>query len=101
MGPSILFVFVLYLFSKTNIDHLSIHYDNELFIPGHVPGDGNCLFRALVYSDIIPISYSKTFCSYLSIRIKTILKNRSLHGRQIRNYFNNNEKSIEGGSIEN
>ena len=58
-------------------------------------------FRALVESDIIPISDSKTFRSDLSIRTKTLLKNGSSHGRRIRNYFNNNEKSIEGGSIEN
>ena len=89
------------LFSKMNIDHLAISYDNKLFIPVDVPGDGNCLFRALVESDIIPISDSKTFRSDLSIRTKTLLKNGSLYGRQIRNYFNNNEKSIEDGSIEN
>ena len=65
-----------------------------------VPGDGNCLIRALVESDIIPISDSKTFLSNLSIRTKILLKNGSLHGRQFRNYFNNNEKSSKGGTIE-
>ena len=84
-----------------NIDHLAISYDNKLFIPVDVPGDGNYLFRALVESDFIPLSDSKTFRSNLSYRTKTLLKNRSSHGRQICNYFNNNEKSIEGGSIEN
>ena len=57
-------------------------------------------FRALVESDIIPISDSKTFRSDLAIRTKTLLKNGSLHSRQIRNYFNNNENSSKGGSIE-
>ena len=58
------------------------------------------VFRALAESEIIPISDSKTFRSALSIRTKTLLKNGSLHSRQIRNYFNNNEKSSKGGSIE-
>ena len=80
-----------------NIDHLAISYDNKLFIPANVLCDGNYLFRALVESDFIPISDSKIFRSDLSIRTKKLLKNRSLHGRQIRNYFNNNEKSIERG----
>ena len=88
------------LFSKMNIDHLAISYDKKLFIHVDVPGDGNYLFRALVESDIIPISDSKTFRSDLSIRTKTSLKNESLHDRQIRNYFNNNEKSSKGGTIE-
>ena len=88
------------LFSKMNIDHLAISYDNKLFIPVDVPGDGNYLFRSLVESDFIPISDSKTFCSDLSIRTEKLLKNGSLHGREIRNYFNNNENSIERGSIE-
>ena len=88
------------LFCKRNIDHLVISYYNKLFIPVDVPGDGNCRFRALVESYFIPISDSKTFRSVLSIRTKKLLKNGSLHGRQIRNYFNSNEKSIEGGSIE-
>ena len=39
-----------------NIDHLTISYVNKLFIPVDVPGDGNCLFRALLESDIIPTS---------------------------------------------
>ena len=84
-----------------NIDHLAISYDNKLFIPIDVPGDGNCLFRALVESDFIPVSDPKTFRSNLSLRTKKLLKNGSSHGRQIRNYFNNNEKYIEDGSIEN
>jgi len=88
------------LFSKTNIDHLAISYDNKLFIPVDVPGDGNYLFRALVESDVIHISDSKTFRSDLLIRTKTLLKNGSLHGRQIRNYSNNNEKPSKSGSIE-
>ena len=83
-----------------NIDHLAISYDNKLFIPVGVPGGGNCLFRALVESGIIPISYSKTFRSDLSICTKTLLKNGSLHGRQIHNCFNNNESSSKSGSIE-
>ena len=82
-----------------NIDHLAISYDNKILIHVNVPVDGNYLFRALIESKIIPISDSKTFRSDLSIRIKTLLKNISLHGRHIRNYFNNNEKSIKGGSI--
>ena len=45
-----------------NVDYLAISYDNKLFIPVDVPGDGNCLFRALVDSDI-PISDSKTYRS--------------------------------------
>ena len=76
------------LFSKMNIDHLVITYDNNLFIPVDVLGDGNCLFRALVESDSIPISDTMTFRSDLSIRTKKLLKNGSLYGRQIRNYFN-------------
>ena len=84
-----------------DIEHLAISYYNKLFIPVEVPGDGNCLFRALAERDFIPISDSKTFRSNLSICTKKLLKNELLHGRQIRNYFNNNEKSIEGGSIEN
>ena len=88
------------LFSKMNTYHLAISYDNRLFIYFDGPGDGNYLFRVLVESDIIPISDSKTFRSDLLIRTKTLLKNRSFHGRQIRNYFNNNEKSNKGGSIE-
>ena len=79
------------LFSKINIDHVAISYDNKLFIPVTVPADGNCLFRALVESNIIPISDSKTSRSDLSICIKTSLKNGSLNGRQTRNYFNNNK----------
>ena len=71
-----------------NIDHLVITYDNNLFIPVDVLGDGNCLFRALVESDSIPISDTMTFRSDLSIRTKKLLKNGSLYGRQIRNYFN-------------
>ena len=89
------------LFSKMNIDHLAISYDNKLFVPVDVPGDGNCFFRALVESGFISISDSKTFRSNLSLRIKKFLKNGSLYGRQIRNYFNNDEKPIEGGSIKN
>ena len=88
------------LFSNMNVDHLAINYANILFILVNVPGSGNCLFRASVESDTIPISYSKTFRSDLSIRTNTLLKNGSLHGRQIRNYFNNNEKSSKGGTIE-
>ena len=83
-----------------NIDHLAISYDNKIIIRVNISGDGNYLFRALIESEIIPISDSKTFRSNLLIRTKTLLKNRSLHGRHIRNYFNNNEKSIKGGSIE-
>ena len=89
------------LFSKMNIYHLAISYDNKLFVPVDVPGDGNCLYRALVESDLIPLNDSNTFRSNLSYRTKILLKNESSHGRHIRNYFNNNEKSIEGGSIEN
>ena len=66
-----------------------------------VPGDGNYLYRSLVESDLIPLSDSNTFRSNLSHCTKTLLKNGSSHGHHIRNYFNNNEKSIEGGSIEN
>ena len=44
-----------------NIDHLALSYDNKLFIPVDVPGDGNCLFLELVESDLIPLSDSKTF----------------------------------------
>ena len=84
-----------------NIDHLAISYDNKLFIPVDVPGDGKCLYRTLVESDFIPLSDSKTFCSNLLHRTKTLLKNGSSYGRQIRNYFNNNENFVEGGSIEN
>ena len=58
------------------------------------------VFRALVDRVIIPISDSKTFRSDLLIRTKTLLKNGSLHGRQIRNYSNNNEKPSKSGSIE-
>ena len=83
-----------------NINNLAITYDNKLFIPVDVPGDGDCLFRVLIESDIIPISDSKIFRSDLSIRTKTLLKNGSLHGRQIRNYFNNIENSSKGGSID-
>ena len=83
-----------------NVDHLAINYANILFILVNVPGSGNCLFRALVESDTIPISYSKTFRSDLLIRTNTLLKNGLLHGRQIRNYFNINEKSNEGETIE-
>ena len=57
-------------------------------------------FRTLVNSGIISISDSKTFRYNLSNRTKTLLKNGSLHGRQIRNYFNNNEKSSKRGTIE-
>ena len=46
-----------------NIDYLAISYDNRPFISVDVPGDGNCLFRALVDSDIIPIGDSKKFRS--------------------------------------
>ena len=84
-----------------NIDHLAISYDNKLFVPVDVPGDGDCLYRALVDSDLIRISDPNTFRSNLSHRTNTLLKNGSSHGLHIRNYFNNNEKSIEGGSIEN
>ena len=83
-----------------NIDHLAISYDNKIFIPVDVPGDDNYNLKALVESDNIPISDSKTFRSDLSIRTKTLLKNGSLHGRQIRNYFNNNENSSKSGSID-
>ena len=83
-----------------NLDHLTISYDNTLFIHVDVPGDGNCLFRELVESDIILISDSKTFRSDLIIRTKTLLKNGLLHSRQIRNYFDNNGNSSKGGSIE-
>ena len=82
------------------IYHLDISYDNKLFIHVNAPGSGSCLFRALVESDIIPISDSKTFRSNLSIRTKILLKNGSLYGRQIRNYFNNNENSSKGRLIE-
>ena len=84
-----------------NIDHLAISYDNKLFIAVDVSGDGNCLYRALVESDLIPLSDSKNFRSNLSHRTKILLKNGSSHGHHIQNYFNNNEKSIECGSIEN
>ena len=85
------------LFSKVNIDHLAISYDNKLFVPVDVPGDGDCLYRALVDSDLIRISDPNTFRSNLSHRTNTLLKNGSSHGLHIRNYFNNNEKSIERG----
>ena len=78
-----------------NIDHLVISYDNKLFIPVDVLGDGNCLFRVLVESGFIPISDSMTFRSNLSIRTNKLLKNESLHDRQICNYFNNKENSID------
>ena len=55
-----------------NVDNLAISYDNKLLIPVDVLGDGNCLFRALVESDIIPISDSKKFRSDLSNRIKIL-----------------------------
>ena len=58
-----------------NIDHLAISYDKKLFIHVDVPGDGDCLFRALVESDFIPLSDSKTFRSNLSLRAKKLLKN--------------------------
>ena len=58
-----------------------------------VPAGGNCLFNALVESGIIPISF-------LSNRTKILLKNGSSHDRQIRNYFNINEKSSIGRTIE-
>ena len=58
----------IHLFLKINMYHLAISYDNTLFIPVDVPGDGNYLFRVLVESDIISISDSKTFRSSLSIR---------------------------------
>ena len=83
-----------------NVDHLAIDYDNKLFILMDVPCSGDYLFRALVESDTIPISDAKTFRSDLSIRTNTLLKNGLLHGRQIRNYFNINEKSNKGGTIE-
>ena len=66
-----------------NIDHLAISHDNKLFIPVDDPDGSTCLFRALVESDVIPISDSKTFLSNLSIRTKTLRKNGSLHGRPI------------------
>ena len=53
------------------------------------------VFRALVDRVIIPISDSKTFRSDLSNLTKTLLKNGSLYGRQIRNYFNNNEIPVK------
>ena len=84
-----------------DLSHLAISYDNKIFIPMDVLGDGNCLFRVLVESDIIPISDFKTLRSDLSFRTKTLLKNGSLYGRQICNYFNNNEKSSKSGTIEN
>ena len=71
MGSLLLFVLYHILFSKMNIDHLAISYDNKLFIPVDVPADGNCLFRALVEGDIIPIRDSKTFRSDLSNRAQT------------------------------
>ena len=80
--------------------HLAISYDNKIFIPVDVPADGNCLFSALVESGTILISDSKTFRSDLPNRTKTLLKNGSSHGRQIRNYFNINENSSIGGTIE-
>ena len=88
------------LFSKINIDHLAISHDNKLFIPVDVPDGSTCLFRALVESDVISISDSKTFLSNLSIRTKTLRKNGSLPGRPIRNYFNNNENFSKGGTTE-
>ena len=88
------------LFSKINIYHLAISYDNKIFIPVKVPADGNCLFSVLVESDIILISDSKTFRSDLSNRTKTLLKSGSSHGRQIRIYFNINEDSTIDGTIE-
>ena len=69
-----------------NIDHLAISYDNKPLIPVDVPGDGNCLYRALVESDLIPLSDSKNFRSNLSHRTKTLLNNGSSHGRYIRNF---------------
>ena len=69
------------LFSKMNVDHLAIDYDNKLFILMDVPCSGDYLFRALVESDTIPISDAKTFRSDLSIRTNTLLKNGLLHGR--------------------
>ena len=83
-----------------NIDHLAISYDNKLFIPVYMPADGIYFLRALVESDRIPLSDSKTFRSDLSNRTKTLLKNGSLHGHQIRNYFNINENSSKGGTFE-
>ena len=84
-----------------NLGHLAISYDNKLFIPVDVPGDGDCLYRSLIMSDFIPDLCSTTFRSNLSLRTKALLNNDSSQGRHIRNYFNNNEKSLEGESIEN
>ena len=43
------------LFSKMNVDHLAISYDNKLFIP---VGDGNYLlkheYRVLLFPSVIP-----------------------------------------------
>ena len=39
------------LFSKININHLAISYDNKLFIPVDVPGDGNCCLFLMLMSD--------------------------------------------------
>ena len=54
----------------------------------------------MVESDTIPISDSRTFRSDFSNRTKMLLKNRSSHGRKIRNYFNINKKSSICGIIE-
>ena len=63
------------LISKMNADYLVISYDDKLFIPVNVSGNGNCLLRALAESAIILINDSKTFRSDLSIRTKILLKN--------------------------
>ena len=40
-----------------NADYLVISYDNKLFIPVNVSGNGNCLLRALAESAIFVLTY--------------------------------------------
>ena len=63
------------LISKMNADYLVISYDNKLFIPVNISGNGNCPLRPLAASTIIPVNDSKTFRSDLSICTKILLKN--------------------------
>ena len=79
------------------MDVLAIRYDNNLFIPYDVFGDGNCFYSSLVQSDFIHWSESKIFRSDLTIRTNSLLYiSESPEEYQLRNYVANKEFNSRG-----
>ena len=79
------------------MDDQAISYDNNIFFPYDVFGDGNCFCSLSVNSDFIPHSDSKILCPDWTTRTKSLLNvSKSPEGCQLRNYIFNNVFSSSG-----